>query len=86
MTKVVSIYEAKTHLSKLIKQAQAGETIYIGAYGNPQVILAPAPVKQPINVGVWAHKKLAHAYKTEELVGPDPEISADFEDSLSRSL
>ena len=36
---VVTIYQAKTHLSKLVKQAAAGQTIYIGAYGQPQVIL-----------------------------------------------
>ena len=86
MTKVISIYEAKTHLSKLVKQAQAGETIYIGAYGNPQAVIAPAPVKQPIKIGTWEHKKIAHAYKTKELVGPDPNITVDFENSLDQPL
>ncbi|MCL2792069.1 MAG: type II toxin-antitoxin system prevent-host-death family antitoxin [Spirochaetaceae bacterium] len=40
--KTISIHEAKTNLSKLIKRAAAGETIYIGAYGKPEVVLTTA--------------------------------------------
>jgi antitoxin (DNA-binding transcriptional repressor) of toxin-antitoxin stability system len=86
MTKVISIYEAKTQFSKLVKKAQSGETIYIGAYGHPQAILSPAPVKKPIKIGVWAHKKKPNAYKSEDLVGSDPNINNDFEESLNRPL
>lgn len=86
MTKVISIYEAKTHLSKLVKQAQAGETIYIGAYGYPQAILSPVPTKQLIPIGIWAHKKQAHAYDPADLIGSDADVSADFEVSLNRHL
>ena len=39
-TTTVSIHEAKTNLSRLIKRAAAGETIYIGAYGKPEVALS----------------------------------------------
>lgn len=46
MNDVISIHEAKTNLSKLVKQAKAGKTIYIGAYGNPEAIIAPMPEKQ----------------------------------------
>lgn len=42
MTKTVSIHEAKTNFSKLVKRAEAGETIHIGAYGKPTVILTAA--------------------------------------------
>ena len=37
--KTISIHEAKTNFSKLVKRAEAGETIYIGAYGKPQAAL-----------------------------------------------
>jgi len=37
--KTISIHEAKTNLSKLVKRAAAGETIYIGAYGKPEAVL-----------------------------------------------
>ena len=86
MTKVISIYEAKTQFSKLVKKAQAGETIYIGAYGHPQAILSPAPVKKPINIGIWAYKKKPNAYKTEDLIGSDLDVNSDFEESLNQPL
>ena len=35
----ISIHEAKTNFSKLVKRAAAGETIYIGAYGKPEAQL-----------------------------------------------
>ena len=40
--KTIPIHEAKTNLSKLIKRAAAGETIYIGAFGKPEVELRAA--------------------------------------------
>jgi antitoxin (DNA-binding transcriptional repressor) of toxin-antitoxin stability system len=86
MIKVMSIYETKTNLSKLVKKAQAGETIYIGAYGHPQAVIAPVPLKKPIKIGIWSHKKQANAYSSDDLVGSDPDINADFEESLNRPL
>lgn len=86
MDSVVTIYEAKTNLSKLVKQAQAGQTIYIGAYGHAQAILAPVPTKKPIKIGVWAHKKKPNAYQPKDLIGPDREVEAEFEKSLNRPL
>ncbi|MBI2008804.1 MAG: type II toxin-antitoxin system prevent-host-death family antitoxin [Candidatus Levybacteria bacterium] len=79
MNDVVKIYEAKTNLSKLVKKAQAGETIYIGAYGQPQAVISPVPVKKPIKIGIWKDKKIG--YKDEDIVGPDPDITKLFEDS-----
>lgn len=57
MTKVINIYEAKTNLSKLVKKAKAGETIYIGAYGQAEAVIAPAPKPKKPNIGAWKHKK-----------------------------
>jgi antitoxin (DNA-binding transcriptional repressor) of toxin-antitoxin stability system len=37
--KTVPIHEAKSNLSKLVKRAAFGETIYIGAYGKPEAII-----------------------------------------------
>jgi prevent-host-death family protein len=46
-TTTISIHEAKSNLSKLVKRAAAGETIYIGAYGKPEAALtAVSPEKQ----------------------------------------
>jgi prevent-host-death family protein len=44
--KTVSIHEAKTNLSRLVKRAAAGETIYIGAYGKPDVALTAVNQKK----------------------------------------
>jgi prevent-host-death family protein len=37
--KTIPIHEAKSNLSKLVKRAAAGETIYIGAYGKPEAVI-----------------------------------------------
>jgi prevent-host-death family protein len=37
----VNIHEAKTHLSKLIEKALAGEAVVIAKAGKPMVRLAP---------------------------------------------
>ena len=47
MEKTITIHEAKSNLSKLVKRAAAGETIYIGAYGKPEAVLTSvSPEKQ----------------------------------------
>jgi prevent-host-death family protein len=41
MTKTVNIHEAKTHLSRLLEEAVAGEDIVIAKAGKPKVRLVP---------------------------------------------
>lgn len=41
--KAIPIHDAKTNLSKYIAAAKEGETVYIGSFGNPEVILIKAP-------------------------------------------
>ena len=38
---IIPIHQAKSNLSKLVKRAAAGETIYIGAYGKEEAMLTP---------------------------------------------
>jgi prevent-host-death family protein len=55
MDKVVTIYDAKTNLSKYIKQAKSGIPVYIGSYGEREVVLIAAqPEKTPIRFGTAA--------------------------------
>lgn len=85
MTKTITIHEAKTHLSKYIKQAKSGKPVYIGAFGAEEVMIVPAkPRKKPLKIGVWAHKRKPDAYKDEDIIGPDPDIIKDFEDSINK--
>jgi len=56
--KQVNLYEAKTHLSQLVKEAGAGATIVIAKDGSPIAQLAPLSprartVRKP---GKWAGK------------------------------
>ena len=85
MPEVVSISEAKAQLSKLVKRAEAGETIYVGAYGNAQAVIAPVPARKPIPIGVWAHKRKPAAYEDDDLIKPDEDISAAFKQSVMDS-
>ena len=52
--KTVNLYEAKTHLSKLIDEASAGREIIIAKAGTPKARLVPlekrVPKRQP---GGW---------------------------------
>ena len=42
----IPIHEAKSNLSKLVKRAAAGETIYIGAYGKPEAALTAVSLEK----------------------------------------
>lgn len=49
MTVTVNVHEAKTHLSKLLEQAHAGEEIILAKAGEPYARLMPLatePVKR----------------------------------------
>lgn len=43
MPRTVNIHEAKTHLSRLLEDVQAGETIVIAKAGKPVAELRPTP-------------------------------------------
>jgi antitoxin (DNA-binding transcriptional repressor) of toxin-antitoxin stability system len=74
--KVVDIYEAKSHLSKYIKQAKSGIPVYIGSYGEQEVVLmATKPQKAPVIFGTAAGKI---KYNDKELEGMDKDIQKMF--------
>jgi prevent-host-death family protein len=43
----VNVHEAKTHLSRLLDRAHAGEEIIIAKGGEPYARLMPLPGRQP---------------------------------------
>ena len=73
MDKVITIYNAKANLSKLIKSAQAGKTIYVGAFGMPQAVIAPMPKRPKVKVGVWQGKHKI-TYTDNSLMNSDTEL------------
>lgn len=76
MDKVITIYDAKTHLSKYVKQAKAGMPVYIGGFGQKEVVLmAVQPEKAKLKFGTASGKL---RYKSKQLEGVDPDIQALF--------
>lgn len=45
--KTVNVHQAKTHLSRLLERAHAGEEIIIAKSGEPYARLAPLPGREP---------------------------------------
>lgn len=80
MPTVVSMLNAKTTLSQLVKRAAAGETILLGAYGKPEAKLVPvnAEPTPKKRIGILAGKLNV----PEDFDAPLPEeILAAFEGS-----
>ncbi|HMJ78721.1 MAG TPA: type II toxin-antitoxin system Phd/YefM family antitoxin [Iamia sp.] len=50
----VDLYEAKTHLSRLVARVEAGEEITITRAGRPVArLVAPEQSQQPRKLGLW---------------------------------
>ena len=46
-TTIVSMHQAKSSLSQLVKRASGGETIFIGSYGRAEAALTSAASAKP---------------------------------------
>lgn len=74
--KVLNIQQAKTHLSRLVEQALAGEEIVIAKAGRPCVQLTPyAPERMARSPGGWEGK----IWIAPDFDAEDPRIVALFE-------
>jgi len=78
MAKQVNVYEAKTHLSKLLEQVEAGEEIVIARHGRPVARLVPLP-QTPVHrvPGGWKGK----VWMSPDFDEPDPELEDLFYNS-----
>ena len=55
--KTVNMHEAKTHLSRLVREVAAGEEIIIAKAGEPVAKIVPyAPLRKPRKAGSWKGK------------------------------
>ena len=74
--KVINVQAAKTHLSRLIEQAAAGEVILLGKHGKPMAKLsAYAPDQEERRLGgLEGRIRIAEDFDDE-----DPRLVALFE-------
>jgi len=74
--KVINVQEAKTHLSRLIDAAAAGECILLAKYGKPLAKLVPyAPEREERLLGGFEDRiRISESFDDE-----DPEILQLFE-------
>lgn len=76
---VISMHQAKSHLSQLVKRAAAGEPIYIGGYGRVEAVLVSPTVltsKPRKQIGLLAGKLTV----PEDFDAPLPDdVLASFE-------
>jgi len=81
MATIVNVHQAKTQLSKLLKQVEAGEEIIIGRAGEPIARLTPyqSVTLQPRRPGGWEGKVwMADDFDTL----PDEVIDSFYNSSL----
>jgi prevent-host-death family protein len=78
MSDTVNLYEAKTHLSKLVERAAAGEEIVIAKAGKPKAKLVA--YQPPRKKRVFGQNLLGITYMAEDWDGPlPPEIQKYFD-------
>ena len=70
----VNVHEAKTHLSKLLEAAHAGEEIVIAKDGEPYARLVPLEKGAPRRLGILKGKGKVDARFFEPL--PEEELEA----------
>ncbi|MDH5676462.1 MAG: type II toxin-antitoxin system prevent-host-death family antitoxin [Myxococcales bacterium] len=56
MAKIVNMHEAKSTLSKLVEEAEAGEEIVLARAGKPVARLLPLLARAPHKLGQWRGK------------------------------
>jgi prevent-host-death family protein len=84
--KQVSLYEAKTHLSRLVDEAAAGEEIIITKNGKPLAKLRPLAdalsKQEPRKLGQWAeqNKHIDWEKWDRDFKAADKEIEVLFND------
>ncbi len=78
--KAIPIHEAKANLSKYIKQAKAGKPVYIGAWGETEVVLSAVPKEKKAS-SMFGSMKGQIWISQEAWDKSEREIAEDFENS-----
>lgn len=76
--KQVNMHEAKTHLSRLVDEAAAGEEVVIAKAGRPVAKLVPyEPARKPRKPGAWK----GQVWMSPDFDDPLPEFEEAFYNS-----
>ena len=68
---VISMHQAKSNLSSLIKRAASGETLLVGAYGRAEAMIVPIRAPQATKkIGILAGKLIV----PDDFNAPLPEV------------
>lgn len=80
LPEVINVHAAKTHLSRLLERAHAGEEIILAKGGKPYARLMPLAEKRPRQFGFLAGQIQLSEAENAELMRPltDEEL-ADWE-------
>lgn len=79
--KAIPIHKAKANLSKYIAEAKKGKSIYIGSYGQAEVVIeAVVPNTMPL----WGLMKNSKPLSDREWDKLDKLIAHDFEDAINK--
>ncbi|WP_420618685.1 type II toxin-antitoxin system Phd/YefM family antitoxin [Candidatus Poriferisocius sp.] len=80
----VNIHAAKSRLSELLREVEAGTDVIVARAGQPVAKIIPWPPAPPERkIGFWDGQ--IHIYE-DDIVGSDPEILAMFEKSAEEDL
>ena len=78
MSQIVNVHDAKTHLSRLLERAEAGEEIVIARAGRPIARLVPYGIERPkLLFGLLRGQVVIH----DDFDADDEEIAREFEES-----
>ena len=82
-TRVINTHEAKSRLSELIREAEAGREVIVARNGKPVAKIIPwPPAHAPRVPGAW---KGSVSY-AGDVVGPDPEVEALFGEGVEERV
>lgn len=77
---LVNVHDAKTHLSRLLDRAAAGEEIVIGRAGKPVARLVPLEQRPQRVFGALA----GQVWISDDFDAPDDDLIALFEGALEK--
>ncbi len=89
---IANIHHAKTHLSKLIERAEAGEEVIIARAGKPAVRLTPidaGPADPAVSDGnglpAWVGSLRGQIWIAPDIDALEAEIALEMEDGAAAS-